>query len=122
MRSESQPQQSMQPVWQGQKGEGEGEGKINAKGNSSEKKCGISFPPLFPSSRFPTSFDSTPAQQKQSVPIPQHSAGGCLSGISNISFGKLQMQPPCEQIHAKTPLLGSNKIVCSVLISHPVDK
>ena len=61
-------------------------------------------------------------RQKQSVPISQHSAGGCLSGISNISFGKLQMQPPCEQIHAKTPLWGFNKIVCSVLISHPVDK
>jgi len=99
-----------------------GVGEINAKGNSWEKKCGISFPPYsLPPDSPPLSIRHLP-RQKQSMPISWQSAGGCLSGISNISFGKLQMQPPGEQIHTKTQLWGFNKIACSVLISHPVDK
>ena len=125
MTSESQPQQSIQPAWQGQKrggGGGGGEGEINAKGNSWEKKCSISFPPFSPPPDSPPLSIRHLPRQQQRVPISQHSAGGCLSGISNICFGKLQMQPPCEQTHTKTPLWRFNKIACSVLISHPVDK
>ena len=101
--------------------EGRGD-KIMQRGIAGKRSAASLFLP-FPFLQIPHLFQfDTCHGSNRRVSISQHSAGGCLSSISNICFGKLQMQPPCEQIHTKTPLWGFNKIACSVLISHPVDK